>query len=64
MHLYQNIDEEQFSQHQLSGKYKSVLFNLSFFHTILVGRKKYKNFGWNDVYNFNDSDFQVKYIIN
>lgn len=61
-HLYnRSINEEKFSQNQSSSKYKKILFNLCFFHSILVERKIFKNFGWNEVYDFSDSDFEVKH---
>ena len=32
---------------------------MSWFHTILIERKKFKTLGWNVSYAFNDSDYQV-----
>ncbi|VVC43185.1 Dynein heavy chain, domain-2,Dynein heavy chain domain,Dynein heavy chain, domain-1,Dynein heavy chain, P- [Cinara cedri] len=58
LHIYQNINEEQFSQNQ-SSHYKKILFNLCCFHSILIERKKFQNLGWNKIYDFNDSDFKV-----
>ncbi|CAI6360698.1 unnamed protein product [Macrosiphum euphorbiae] len=57
--LYQNINEEQFSQNHASSKYKKILFNLGFFHSILTVRKKFLNLGWNKMYDFSDFDFEV-----
>jgi len=34
---------------------------LSWFHTILIERKKFKSLGWNVTYAFNDADFSVCY---
>jgi len=39
--------------------YKSLLFALTFFHSVLVERKKFLTLGWNVPYAFNDSDFLV-----
>lgn len=64
MHLYENINEEQFSQNHTSSKYKKILFNLCFFHSILTERKKFLNLGWNKIYNFTDLDFEVKHFNN
>ena len=44
---------------QSQEKYKKLLFNLCFFHAILLERKKFQQLGWNVVYSFNDSDFEV-----
>ncbi|CAG9862849.1 unnamed protein product [Phyllotreta striolata] len=57
--LYQLITEEQFTACQFPEKYKKLLFALCFFHSILLERKKFQQLGWNVVYSFNDSDFQV-----
>ncbi|CAG9819075.1 unnamed protein product [Phaedon cochleariae] len=57
--LYQLMTEEQFSVCQYPDKYKKLLFGLCFFHSILLERKKFQQLGWNVVYSFNDSDFQV-----
>ncbi|RZC39320.1 dynein heavy chain 2, axonemal-like [Asbolus verrucosus] len=57
--LYQLITEEQFSICQCQEKYKKLLFSLCFFHAILLERKKFQQLGWNVIYSFNDSDFEV-----
>nr|XP_015838947.1 PREDICTED: dynein heavy chain 2, axonemal [Tribolium castaneum] len=57
--LYQLITEEQFSVCQCQEKYKKLLFSLCFFHAILLERKKFQQLGWNVIYSFNDSDFEV-----
>ncbi|CAB1351553.1 unnamed protein product [Coregonus sp. 'balchen'] len=36
-----------------------LLFALCFFHSILLERKKFLQLGWNIIYGFNDSDFEV-----
>jgi len=35
------------------------VFGLSWFHTILIERKKFRSLGWNVSYSFNDSDYSV-----
>ncbi|KAJ4429792.1 Dynein heavy chain 2, axonemal [Periplaneta americana] len=57
--LYQLITEAQFSACKNQGKYRKLLFSLCFFHSILLERKKFQQLGWNIVYGFNDSDFEV-----
>ena len=57
--LYQNITPTQFERCQAQSKYKKLLFALCFFHSILLERKKFLMLGWNIIYGFNDSDFEV-----
>lgn len=61
--LYQNLTEEKFDKCNSKEKYKKLIFSLCFFHSILIERKKFQNLGWNVVYSFNDSDFEVNNII-
>ncbi|XP_017772772.1 PREDICTED: dynein heavy chain 2, axonemal [Nicrophorus vespilloides] len=57
--LYQIVTEEQFNLCHSKEKYKKLLFSLCFFHSVLLERKKFQELGWNVVYSFNDSDFEV-----
>ncbi|KAL6445588.1 hypothetical protein ACFW04_000847 [Cataglyphis niger] len=57
--LYSLITETQFDLCQEKSKYKKLLFTLVFFHSILLERKKFQQLGWNIIYSFNDSDFEV-----
>lgn len=57
--LYGLITETQLDLCQEKSKYKKLLFTLVFFHSILLERKKFQQLGWNVVYSFNDSDFEV-----
>nr|XP_021503796.1 dynein heavy chain 2, axonemal [Meriones unguiculatus] len=57
--LYQLMTEVQFTHCSKPAKYKKLLFALCFFHSILLERKKFLQLGWNIVYGFNDSDFEV-----
>jgi len=43
----------------MGEQYKNLLFALTFFHAVLVERKKFLTLGWNIPYAFNDSDFDV-----
>lgn len=57
--LYQLMMEPQFSRCSKPAKYKKLLFALCFFHSVLLERRKFLQLGWNIVYGFNDSDFEV-----
>ncbi|EDQ90997.1 uncharacterized protein MONBRDRAFT_20211 [Monosiga brevicollis MX1] len=57
--LYNTISEEQFERCNASSKYKKLMFSLTFFHSILLERRKFQMLGWNVQYPFNDSDFEV-----
>ncbi|XP_060896803.1 dynein axonemal heavy chain 2-like [Labrus mixtus] len=57
--LYQLVTEDQFNRCSRPVLYRKLLFSLCFFHSILLERKKFLQLGWNIVYGFNDSDFEV-----
>ncbi|XP_048221841.1 dynein axonemal heavy chain 2 isoform X1 [Perognathus longimembris pacificus] len=57
--LYQLMTEPQFTRCIRPAKYKKLLFALCFFHSVLLERKKFLQLGWNIIYDFNDSDFEV-----
>lgn len=58
--LYQLVTEEQFKRCARPIFYRKLLFSLCFFHSVLLERKKFLQLGWNIVYGFNDSDFEVR----
>jgi len=39
--------------------FKACLFGLSFFHSMMLGRKKYGNQGWSRAYGFNMGDLRI-----
>ncbi|XP_074081620.1 dynein axonemal heavy chain 2 isoform X1 [Macrotis lagotis] len=57
--LYHLMTETQFARCNKPSKYKKLLFALCFFHSVLLERKKFLQLGWNIIYGFNDSDFEV-----
>lgn len=61
LRLYNQFSEEQFMEH--SGAfphiYRSLLFALCFFHSVLLERRKFGYLGYNVVYDFTSSDFEV-----
>ena len=57
--LYNLINEGSFPRCTADVKYKKLLFSLCFFHSLLIERRKFLMLGWNIIYGFNDSDFEV-----
>ena len=49
----------EFQRCEKNQQFRKAVFGLSWFHTILIERKKFKSLGWNVQYAFNDSDFTV-----
>lgn len=41
------------------NEYKCILFSLCYFHSVVLGRKKFGTQGWARVYNFNDGDLTI-----
>lgn len=56
--LYRNIGAT-FTPCDKEQAFRKALFGLCWFHTLLLERKKFKSLGWNSMYPFNDSDWQV-----
>uniref|UniRef100_A0A665VAS8 Uncharacterized protein n=1 Tax=Echeneis naucrates TaxID=173247 RepID=A0A665VAS8_ECHNA len=61
--LYHLVTENQFTHCSKPIYYRKLLFSLCFFHSILLERKKFLQLGWNIVYGFNDSDFEVRSLL-
>uniref|UniRef100_A0A672Y9Y9 Dynein, axonemal, heavy chain 2 n=1 Tax=Sphaeramia orbicularis TaxID=375764 RepID=A0A672Y9Y9_9TELE len=58
--LYKLVTEERFNQCSKPANYRRLLFSLCFLHCILKERKKFLQLGWNKIYDFSDSDFEVR----
>lgn len=50
------LQPDFYRQFDLSDCWKSLLFGVSFFHSVIQERKKFGSLGWNILYEFNDSD--------
>lgn len=58
MRLYKN-QPKMFTACVDDRGFRKAVFGLSWFHTVLTERKKFKTLGWNVSYAFNDSDYSV-----
>jgi dynein heavy chain len=53
--IYFNMPDDKFSDKaEYMVNFKKLMFSLSWFHSIVIERKKFKTLGWNVVYDFND----------
>ncbi|KPJ06858.1 Dynein heavy chain 2, axonemal [Papilio machaon] len=55
--IFANLNEDKFDE--ATPKYRKLLFCVAFFHCTLIARKRFRQLGYNDVYSFNDADFEV-----
>lgn len=54
------MPDDKFNQVKFSsekGKYKKLIFSLSWFHSVIIERNKFKSLGWNVAYSFSDADW-------
>jgi len=57
---YAHFDQEFLDKcEKKPNEFKSCLFALCFFHSLVLGRKKFGSQGWSRVYNFNDGDLTI-----
>lgn len=41
--------------------FKPLTWVISFFHSIILDRRKYGKIGWNVAYDYNESDFRISF---
>jgi len=41
------------------GKFKKIIWCLCWMHTIITERRKFGSLGWDNAYDWNDSDFTI-----
>jgi len=56
------IGDDQFERCGQRAKYKKLLFALTWFHSVLLERRKFKSLGFNVPYEFNDSDYEASFF--
>ena len=61
LRMYNTISDESYVQCKSAGKYQKLVFALSYFHSVLLERRKFRTLGLNIPYDFNDTDFSVRW---
>lgn len=54
-----HFSQEDVDNSSKKNEFKSILFALCFFHSVVLGRKKFGAQGWSATYSFNDGDLTI-----
>ena len=54
-----NFNQARLDSCSKKNEFKSILFSLCFFHSLIIGRRKFGAIGWSTKYNFNEGDLQI-----
>lgn len=53
------FDQKRIDSSAKTNEFKSILFGLCYFHSLVIGRKKFGPIGWSRIYNFNEGDLTI-----
>lgn len=56
---YSHFSDKFLNKSSKPNEFKSCIFALCWFHSVMLGRKKFSSLGWSRVYNFNDGDLKI-----
>lgn len=57
---FNDLGEERYeSQGKKGMEYKKLVFALAYFHSAILERRKYGAIGWNESYQWMNSDFDI-----
>ena len=57
--LYNFMCPADFEMDKCNSTYRKCIFSLTWFHSVLLERRKFKSLGFNKLYDFNDSDYLI-----
>lgn len=56
---YAQFSQETINKSDKPNEFKAILFSLCYFHSLILGRKKFGTQGWSRGYSFNDGDLNI-----